>query len=244
MKSVPRGLIALLTLAISLPAAAADRSVPPVAIPPTPEQRELISAIARCLVEHHRTEAADFVLHRTVWMPSRRSSRDCVPPKSARRNVDALLKKQRDTLLFEVAGNLVRKEFQAFDHAVIGMAQFLPSSGLVDTLWPPEACKECKPEQIKKVEEARARVEKIMAPHIFGECVVRTDTANAHRVIMAAPDSPQEDSAIQSIAPALNHCVTEGSQLKVARSLMRGILAVSYYRLAHAPRAQQVRAQD
>lgn len=78
-----------------------------------------------------------------------------------------------------------------------------------------------------------------MAPLIFGECVVRTDPANAHKMLVADAGSLQESAAIQALRPALAHCIDQGGDLSLAVKDLRNSLALNYYRLARAPRVHR-----
>lgn len=217
----------------------------PAPAAPTREQQRMIGDFARCLVEKHRSEAVEFVLDSNVAsnkpaIPSRRARRDCSSGRSALAKMDG---PQRDTLLFALGDALVREEFPTFAPRVVETAQPLPAGNLVDTLWPLEACRKCKPRQLKDVRHARTRSQAILAPQVFGECVVRTDPANAHGLIVAEPGSASEGSALKALAPAFSHCVMAGARFEADRAFMRGILAVSYYRIAHAPRVRQPGAE-
>ena len=75
-----------------------------------------------------------------------------------------------------------------------------------------------------------------MAPIVFGECVVRTDPARAHVLLMTPPGSLAERAAIDALAPAFGDCVVQGGRFTATRPILRGLVAISYYRLAHAAR--------
>lgn len=68
----------------------------------------------------------------------------------------------------------------------------------------------------------------------YGECVVRSNSKSAHEWIVAKPDSSQAAAAIDRLRPALGACLAEGESLKFGKDVLRGALAVSYYRLAMA----------
>jgi hypothetical protein len=220
----------------------------PTIVEPTPEQRHVIADYAWCLARKHRVEAVELVLNQGVprvaaRVPSRRAVEDCVPAQAARRDLDPLDGPRKDAFLFGLADVLAREEFPAFDPNVIGTAQPLPTSHLVDALWPLDSCKKCNPEQLKRLEEVRARASAVLAPQMFGECVVRTDPENAHRLIMTEPASQDERSTLQSLGSAFGECVMQGSQFRADRALLRGVVALSYYRIAHAPRVELSGAQ-
>ena len=70
---------------------------------------------------------------------------------------------------------------------------------------------------------------------IYGECVVRKDSLNARKGIVAKPESQAEASAIAGLKPSLGECLATGQTLNFTKDLLRGTIAVNYYRLAKAP---------
>ena len=214
----------------------------------TPEERRTIAEFAHCLTEGSPTEAAQFVLKTGSWkerpLSSKKPRQRCVPAGETLRDLDVLQETHPDGFLFALADALMRRELSSFESAVIERAQPLPSGGLVDALWPSKACSsECGSTRSQEVQRTRERASYILGPQLYGECVVRTDPAGAHKLIMSEVDSANERAAVQALAPALAECVMQGSQLKASRSLLRGLLALSYYRIAHSPRADQYGAQ-
>jgi hypothetical protein len=145
---------------------------------------------------------------------------------------------EKEQLRPAFAEALVRNEFPNADASVISTAQPLDYGKLVDSLWPPDACKNCRGEQLEDFENARGRSAALMAPLIFGECIVRTDPVNAHRLLMTDPASADEAAAVSALQPAFSNCVAEGQHLNTTRSVVRDVVALNYYRLARAPRAQ------
>lgn len=69
---------------------------------------------------------------------------------------------------------------------------------------------------------------------VYGECVVRKDAAGAWSWIVAKPGSPAEASAIAQLKPSLGECLTAGEALNFSKDILRGTIAVNYYRLAKA----------
>lgn len=75
----------------------------------------------------------------------------------------------------------------------------------------------------------------------FGECVVREDPLNSHRLLRTEPSSAEEGAVLQLLQPSLANCLTKGQTIKIARSMVRGTVAVNYYRLAQAVRTMPSR---
>ncbi len=220
------------------------------ASPPSPAlsqvPRQTVTDFVRCVAKRHPREAADFVVRRTPPLgraaasaKRRLADRRCLPAQSTPEEARALLKMHdKEQLRPALAEALVGEEFPTFDASLINSAQPLEYGKLVDSLWPPDACKKCTPAQLKEFQQARARSSALLAPLVFGECVVRTDPANAHKMLIADAGSTGESAAMHALQPAFEHCVIHGVQFKISPRAVREVVALNYYRLAHAPRAQ------
>lgn len=207
------------------------------------EYRPLVAAYARCIAALHRTEASEFALHKNPeWTGkgkqalSKLDEPHCIPSQAAGDQKKVLKKMTPDLLRPHLADALVRTEFPQCEEALIRNAQPLPAGSLVENLWPSDACSKCDPQQRKTRESARAIANRLMAPYVFGECAVRADTQGSHRLLMTEANSNEEIAAFNALAPAFGQCVTEGSQAEMSKANVRGLIALSYYRLAHAPR--------
>jgi hypothetical protein len=206
--------------------------------------RASIAAFAACLAKRHRSEAADYVIRAnvpfstTLRAEKKLADRACVPATSSRGDAKAMLKLPKE-LRAALAEALVRQEFPVFDASQTGTARPLDYANMPENLWPNASCKKCKPEKLRESEDARAKASKLMAPLVFGECAVRTDPANSHRLLLTEVGSPEEDAALSALQPAFADCVIDGLQFSISRAAVRDIVALNYFRLARAPRVQQ-----
>jgi hypothetical protein len=101
---------------------------------------------------------------------------------------------------------------------------------------PPNASKKAKAkydDAMKGYEEAQS----FRALGVYGECVVRTNPAAARALLLARPETAEEASRFDALQPALGQCLPEGRTLTFGRLVLRGTIAVNYYRLAHAVRS-------
>ena len=69
---------------------------------------------------------------------------------------------------------------------------------------------------------------------LYGECIVRSDAAGAKALLLTVPDSPEEAARFVALRPAMELCVPEGQTLKFGKVVLRGSIAVNYYRIARA----------
>ena len=74
----------------------------------------------------------------------------------------------------------------------------------------------------------------------FGECVVRRQPDYVHVLLLAPAESESELVSFQNISTSLNDCVRVGQQIKFDRKLLKGVLALNFYRLAGTPAGAQV----
>lgn len=67
----------------------------------------------------------------------------------------------------------------------------------------------------------------------YGECIVRAEPENVRLWILTPPDIPEELSRINALRKAFSQCLLGGT-LRFNRVVMRGLVALNYYRLAKA----------
>lgn len=68
----------------------------------------------------------------------------------------------------------------------------------------------------------------------YGECVSRYDPAGSRLWILTPPDGPEELSRIKAMMPAFSQCLESGEKIAFGREMLRGAVALNYYRLANA----------
>lgn len=66
----------------------------------------------------------------------------------------------------------------------------------------------------------------------FGECVARSDPPRVHAWLLTNAGTPEDAAATTALAPALGSCLTEGRTFAASKDMLRGTVAVAYYRLA------------
>lgn len=68
----------------------------------------------------------------------------------------------------------------------------------------------------------------------YGECVVRTNPAAAKALLLTRVETSGEARAFDALRQALGECLPEGKTLAFGKLVLRGTIAVNYYRVAHA----------
>ena len=85
----------------------------------------------------------------------------------------------------------------------------------------------------KELQEGFDKASTISALSQYGECIARSDPVRARLWLLTPPDGPEEISRINDLRPSFAQCLSGGTA-KFSRSTMRGIVAINYFRLAHA----------
>ena len=68
----------------------------------------------------------------------------------------------------------------------------------------------------------------------FGECVVRSNPLGARELLRTEPETAAESAAFGSLSGALGDCLAAGEKLTFSKQVLRGTVAINYYRLAKA----------
>jgi hypothetical protein len=78
---------------------------------------------------------------------------------------------------------------------------------------------------------------------VYGECIVRADSANSKALLTTQPESVGEAARFTALQPAFARCMPEGNTVRFGKVALRGSIAVNYYRLAHAAAGTPVKAR-
>jgi hypothetical protein len=219
---------------LALIAVASSAEAPIAAQSPTSRQmaasgdvknRQTVAQFARCIVKKHHREAADLVLSLGV---NHASGQTIADPNCA----TAAMSLAPDTLQAAIADALVNDEFPTFQQATIEGASPLKQPVFNESVFAPKPGKSYTPEELQTLEQSKDAVRAGIAFSQFGECVVRTNPAGAHALLMTKVASAEEAQAIQNLRPAFAQCPGLNDQYNNAMNL-RGTIAENYYRLAH-----------
>jgi hypothetical protein len=201
------------------------------------EARRMTRRFAQCVVKHHPNPAmlvvsSDIPNEKIIREYSMLRDVDCAF-QADRSNSSFKLSFQGNGLRYALAEALVNAQFPeawaavstapAIPHRVYDATKFMPKPGMKIT-----------PAQSMQVEEARALDEGLVFAEQFGECVARADPLSSHLLLTTLPVSPEEDAAVQALYPHLPACVPAGKKVTINVDVVRGAVALSYYRLAKA----------
>lgn len=202
------------------------------------EVRKIQLRYGECVVKKHPTEARQFVLTNNYegadFKKNLNAVGDGVCLAAVASDVgQAIMQFPADTMKYTLADALVRSEIRqplpslenapAIDQPKLDESKYMPKPGVKVTA-----------KLLTQLADYRAGRATLIYLAEFGECVVRKNPSQAHALLMADPASPQEDSTLQAIYPSLGGCMTAGQTIKFNRSILRGTIAMNYYRLALA----------
>jgi hypothetical protein len=66
----------------------------------------------------------------------------------------------------------------------------------------------------------------------FGECVLRADPTGVRSLVLAAPGSAQERTALAELNPKLGNCLDRGANFTFSKIMLIGVLAETLYRVS------------
>lgn len=205
------------------------------------ETRATLAGYGRCVVKRAYGKAAEYVLDTSsLDFDSKRygelTSPDCLVHAAVINNYAIALKMPGDMLRFALADALAARDLADFDPSKIKTAQALVFPTIDPAAFAPKPGK-YSAKNLAKLEEDKVMAQGRIAFWRYGDCVVRTDPHGARTLLRSEPTSG-ETAAFQALMPALSSCLMKGEQFKSNRTMLRGTIALSYYRLAKAPEIQ------
>lgn len=209
------------------------------------ENREDIQAYATCAVRYEHDRAAQAILSdlSVDGLEHRYSDIFVHEPLAYVAGCRELVMRFRVAVVMsgEPLRNALAEELVAVDHKDDKTASFANRAALTHRD-PPAAEVRDRVLAATSSTSARERLRKDYDVQLglawlsrYGECVVRKNPGSARTWLLAAEGSPADSRAMQEVQPALGACLRAGDQLKFSKEVLRGTLAVNYYRLAHAP---------
>lgn len=248
MKIVIRNLGALLLLGSASTAPAQLKPEAPIGtrlpvkpeVSTTTEARTILAKFAQCAVRKWPDLAPRFVLDSSTINVAKDymtlADDYCMSDVASLKNADVGLKISHDIMRFAIAEALVQKELGSFDPALVKLAQPLRYAALKPADYVPKRGQKYTPKELADLQSAQVVDETRIAFQRYGECVARNDPANVRLLAFSSPNSTEESAAIKALMPLFGDCLAPGQQFKTNKTMMRGTLALAYYRLARAPK--------
>jgi len=198
------------------------------------EARPVLAAFAKCNVKKNPALAREFILsNRNYWVDGR--FRNLVLPECLGEVMGGLsfarLQLTSPVLWYIIADALVSMDLQRFNPDNLRNAAPLPDL----VIEPPKMFENGHAAAPMMTPESFAAAKNDLALVKYGECVVRADPHGSQRLLASKINSKEEGAALTALLPAFGACLDKGRQLGSSRLVLRGIIAVNYYRLANAP---------
>jgi len=207
------------------------------------ENRLYTNEYASCMVDINHKRAAEIILNDVSDLTFAAKYQDILIDKPLNEVFECRQMHMRyqaewlmneDLLRFALAEALVRADLKSdkstnfSDRAPLSHYQVETKDALAVRLRLTEK------KQIPMLEKAFEQQLAMMWLAYYGECVVRRDPMKVRDWLFSKSGSAAEDQAIQNIAESLSACLTDGQKLNFKRNVLKGAMAVNYYRLAMA----------
>jgi hypothetical protein len=204
---------------------------------PTRDTRSLVDDYAHCIVERRPNKAAEALVRNVptpVMLREYKSLFDsvCLSPTGGG---GVAVRFPGDTYRYALADALVRRELAAVPAPDLTAVPPLAYRPLPQAPAPlaPDAGRGARDQHAEAVRRLGDAVAYDFAAR-YAECVVRSDPAAARALLIADPATSQEKARFVALAPALQSCLTAGRTQQFTKIVLRGAMAVAYYRLANA----------
>ncbi|TFI56993.1 hypothetical protein E2493_17280 [Sphingomonas parva] len=201
------------------------------------ETRKLVDKYARCIVAARPIKAAEALVANVDTQTMVRDYTRLIDPACLLHTRSSVVSARfpGDSYRYALADALVRRELAALPAPELANVAPLTYRPLPE---PPRPLPEGAGWKAKKEqEEAQDRYLDAAAYDFaarYGECVVRADPVGTKAVLLSEPASAEETTRFAAIVGALQTCVAPGRTQAFTRIVLRGAMAVAYYRLAHA----------
>ena len=203
--------------------------------------QKILAAYASCIIGRQRSLASQYVLDRSSLRFDRKydalADGVCLEEATGNSFDDIGLKMSEDAMRFALAEALLRGEIGTIDPDRLPKTARLRIPVLIAADYEQKIDRQYSADELKALDEKRAKDQATLVMYRFGECAVRSAPRDARALLQAGPNSAAESAALQPLVPVLGNCLEKGAQVTLNRTKLRGAIALSYYALAHAPLA-------
>ncbi|MDQ3246750.1 MAG: hypothetical protein M3Q52_07665 [Pseudomonadota bacterium] len=138
------------------------------------------------------------------------------------------------TMRYALADALVGLELKADVRTSFAAVPPLRHGTIAEADIRPPAGKRLSRDELRTWEKSLAGLRGAIFMSALGECVVRTDPAASHALLMTEVESADERTWFKTLSPALAGCTKAGETIALNPTVVRGTIAMNYYRLAKA----------
>jgi len=211
---------------------------------PLNNSRQVTAEFGECVVKKHRLQSIAWLEAKTKEERAKLQAQvfdgDCLEKETQVRNSGIGLELPGEIAKFAIAEPLAREAIETINPATLTKAPPLtymapdPAAFAPDSKGHPPTAK-----QIADAEKAREEATLDVAFEAFGECVVRSNPISATQLLASPVSSNAEISAFGSLMPSFSECWPKNQQLTATKGMLRGTVALAFYRLTKAAQTQQ-----
>jgi hypothetical protein len=144
-----------------------------------------------------------------------------------------------DTFFYTMADALIRKDYSQFGPTDFSAVAMLVHRQKIPSLSAAELEELSKRKQAE-VEKDVAKVNAFSTLSRFGECAVRGNPEVARQLSLTDTGSTEERIKFNILVPTLSKCLEPGTTVKFSPILLRGTIALNYFRLAYASQTASI----
>lgn len=211
---------------------------------PVGDTRRAVHDYAICVVKRRASEASEALLSDIDNVTLMKRYHSLIDGDCLTRSLHASVKMSfpGDLYRYALADALFARELANYTLPDLSDVPPLERRALPDAPKPP-AANASKSEKSRYQDDLDhyVQAEAFRAVGEYGECVVRKNPSAAKALLLTNPETPAETSSFNALRPALGECLPEGRTFAFGKLVLRGTIAVNYYRLAHAAGAVPVR---
>jgi len=203
------------------------------------QTRRLAYDYAKCVVDHHAAEASQALLANVrnkaiIEQYGSLIQGDCLVRET---HANSQMRFSGDLFRYALADALVARELRSSPIPVLDNVPPLERAAEPDPPAPlpanaGKAERRRYEKNIKDFNEDQA----FRALAALGECVVRLNPADAKALLLTMPETDAEAAGFGTLTPTVAQCLPEGRTISLGKLVLRGTIAVNYYRLAHGAR--------
>lgn len=216
-----------LALAAAIAAAPADKSEMSVS-----ETRKMLAEYGTCIIKSRQKLASAAILANVDNSSFLKDYERLIDGSCLPRSVHQV-KFAGDQYRYALADALVRAELAELPAPSLDSVPRLDHREPGEP--PPQVDEKGRPISAKRYAQALERHEQAKAFAYlsrYGECVVRVNPEAARALLATAPQSAEEKARFTAMERTLGECLRQGETLAMSKAVLRGTIAVNYYRLA------------
>lgn len=208
------------------------------------EMRAVIAGFARCVVKRDYDRAKALVLanddnETLVRKHGQLIDGSCLPPGASSSPGGLQVRFSGDLVYYALADTLVSTDFRDAPARDVKTAKALQHRLFEGSMYKPKSGKKLRARKAEELETKRGVA--LASYHLsrFGECVVRADPVKSRALLLTTPSAEAEASLLTALTPTFGVCHEAGRPVESDPMMLRGAVAVNYYRLAYAPRVAE-----